>query len=189
MKFEYYKCFGCGWRGVTPEASPTCPDCHAPMIKVEDAGERAEIDRRLKEKLAPVWGKGPVRQENLDRKKQEGQVKSEKGTIETAGVRWHAVGKNGRFRHRVQVPWIFLFKMPQDAKTIMRRLNENKFTVIEKIEMEGLTTSHVVDTKSAESFDLAFDDKRVCVYPTSNKHQEASKRLWELFDAIDAQGR
>lgn len=128
-------------------------------------------------------------EEEIDRKEkeEEGKVTGE-GTIESAGVRWHAVGKNGRFRHRVQVPWIFLFKNPQDAKAISRRLEGKKFTVIERIELDGLTTSHIVENQTGENFDLVFDEKGVCVYPTSNQHQEASERLRKFFETIDAQG-
>jgi hypothetical protein len=130
--------------------------------------------------------------EEIERKRKEEEgvpTPHGEGSIEAAGVEWREVGKNGRFRHRVQRPWVFIFKDQQDPETITSQLNKNNFTVIEKIIMDGLATAHIVDGKTGEGFDLQLNGKTMLAYPKSNNHYKASIQLWNLFDDLNERGR
>jgi len=130
-----------------------------------------------------------VREEIERKEKENSSTPKGEGSIEAAGVEWREVGKGGRFRHRVQRPWAFTFKDQQDPEIITSLLNKNKFTVIEKIVMDGLTTAHIVDGKTGEGFDLQLNGKTMLVYPKSNNHYDASIQLWDLFDGLNEGGK
>jgi len=60
MKFEVWKCPGCGFRLLTPDPRPVC-DCGVDMVLLEDPEDRERFARDLrKEFFGALFGEGEV---------------------------------------------------------------------------------------------------------------------------------